>query len=87
MHHHVPMTTTQVESTDPLTTARTLMARAEALGNDAVEWRRSERHDLAGRCREEQRALMKRAEVDALIGIGDALTSIADDMARIGLSR
>lgn len=81
------MTTHTVEATDPLTTARTLLDKADALGNEARDWRRAERHDLAGRCREEQRAAMKRAEVLALVGIGDALASVADTLSAMELRR
>lgn len=86
MLHHVPMTA-HTESVDPLTSPRTLLAHAEALGNDAIEWRRAEKHDLAGRCREEQRALMKRAEVLALVQISECLDAIANELQRVSLSR
>lgn len=87
------MTTQQVDpapidpTADPAMAALTLLAHADGLGHDAMEWRRAERHDMAGRCREQERALMKRAEILAHVATAFATEKVAEELARINLSR
>lgn len=83
----MPAMTTHRDIADPLDYASTLIAQAEEHAADARTARDLGDHSIAGRFREEQRACMKRAEVEAAISQAASMQRIADALDRLALLR